>query len=137
MLIISFIIIIVSLKTIEDTRKLPPADKCFEKFEFLIGDQFSADIIIIIITIIIITIFTIIIIIIIIGVITIIVIVIVIDFNIVAVIFRVRSKNLVISKMDVFVVIAISLYISCSTISGSISDYFFIIVTLIVVALYF
>ena len=136
MLIISFIIIIVSLKTIEDTRKLPPADKCFEKFEFLIGDQCPADISIII-TIIIITIFTIIIIIIIIGVITIIVIVIVIDFNIVVVIFRVRSKNLVISKMDVFVVIAISLYISCSTISGSISDYFFIIVTLIVVALYF
>ena len=136
MLIISFIIIIVSLKTIEDTRKLPPADKCFEKFEFLIGDQFPADISIII-TIIIITIFTIIIIIIIIGVITIIVIVIVIYFNIVVVIFRVRSKNLVISKMDVFVVIAISLYISCSTISGSISDYFFIIVTLIVVALYF
>ena len=39
MLALSLMIIKVPLKTIEDTRKLPPAEKSFKKLEFLIGDR--------------------------------------------------------------------------------------------------
>ena len=55
---------------------------------------------------------------------------------IVIVIFRARSRNFVILKIEVFVVIVNSRCLSCGTISGSTSDYSFIIVTIIVIALY-
>lgn len=61
----------------------------------------------------------------------------VVDVFIVVVIFRARSRNFAISKMEVSVVIATNGYLSRGTISGSASDYSFIIVTIIVDALYF
>ena len=112
-----------------------PYNACPYYRVYLIGDRFPVIYVIIIVIITIITIAVIIIIIIII----IIVIVIaddVVIVTIVIVIFRARSGNLTMLKMEVFVMIANSLCLNCGTIFGSTSDYSFIIVTIIVIALY-
>ena len=96
----------------------------------MFGERFPVIIVIIIVTFI-----NIIIIVITVAVGAIVVVVVNIDDAIIAVVFRGRSMNFTISKMEVFIVIATSRYLSFGTISGSISDYSFIIVTIIVITI--